>query len=134
MDVIARLRFLRYSPRKVRLVVDMVRGKDADKALAILSFDPHHPTRDVKKLIESALANAKHNFHLEASNMYVQQIRVDGGPTLKRNFPRAMGRAAPIRRRTSHVTVVLGERVAQSRGTQKSRVKSQNSGVPRGGT
>jgi large subunit ribosomal protein L22 len=96
----------------------MVRGKDVEGALAILTFDPHHPARDVKKLIESALANARHNFRLEQSNLYVKEIRVDGGPSLKRFFPRAMGRAAPIKRRTSHVTVVLGERIVRAR-TQK---------------
>jgi len=118
MDVSAKLRFLRHTPRKTRLIADMVRGVDADKALAVLSFDPHHPARDVKKLIESAVANAKHNFQLDTANLYVKEIRVDGGPALKRMFPRAMGRAAPIKRRTSHVTVILGERVARSRKTR----------------
>lgn len=121
MDVKAHLRFLRHTPRKTRLVADLVRGVDADKALSTLSFDPHHPARDVKKLIESAVANATHNFQLEAANLYVKEIRVDGGPVLKRMFPRAMGRGAPIRRRTSHITVVLGERVARSK--KKEEVK-----------
>ncbi|OGL77979.1 50S ribosomal protein L22 [Candidatus Uhrbacteria bacterium RIFCSPHIGHO2_12_FULL_54_23] len=124
MDVSAQLRFLRHGPRKVRLLADMVRGLDVQKAVSVLLFDPHHPARALKKLIESAAANARHNFQLDAANLYVKQIRVDGGPVLKRMFPRAMGRGAPIRRRTSHITVILGERVARS-GKKEEKEKSK---------
>jgi len=134
MDVTATLRFLRTSPRKVRLVVDMVRGKEVGKALAVLQFDPHHCARDIKKLIASAVANARNNHHLSDQNLFVKEIKVDMGPVFKRWFPRAHGRAAPIRKRTSHVTVILAERVARISSSQKSKVKSQKHGVPQGST
>ena len=122
------------APRKVRLVAETIKGIDATKAIALLSFDAHHSAKPLKKLVESGVANAKHNFHIDSANLYVKEIRVDGGPSLKRTFPRAMGRANPILRRTSHVILVLGERVAQSGKSQKLKVKSQNYGVPQGGT
>jgi len=130
MDVTAKLRFLRMSPRKVRLVADMVRGKDVDQALALLQFDPHHAAHPLSKLIESAIANARHNYKLDSRNLFISMIRVDMGPTLKRSSPRAFGRAATIRRRTSHVMVVLVERIE----SQKSKVKSQKYGAPPNGT
>ncbi|MEW6611081.1 MAG: 50S ribosomal protein L22 [Patescibacteria group bacterium] len=130
MDVTAKLRFLRMAPRKVRLVAETIQGVDAMKAVALLSFDAHHSAKPLRKLVESGLANAKHNFHLDPSSLYVKEIRVDGGPTLKRHFPRAMGRAAPIRRRTSHVILVLGEKVARGEKSQKSKIKNQNYRAP----
>ena len=125
MEVLAKLKFLRISPRKVRLVANMVRGIAVDKALAILGFDPHYSARDIKKLIASAVANAKHNYHLDENNLFVKEIKVDMGPTFKRWFPRAHGKAAPLKRRTSHITVMLAERVARSGGSQKSKVTSK---------
>jgi len=115
MEVTATLRFLRTSPRKVRLVAGLIRGVAVDKALALLQFDPHHSARDLRKLVASAVANAKHNHQLDKDNLFIKAITVDMGPSLKRFFPRAHGKAAPIRRRTSHVKVVLGERVERIR-------------------
>lgn len=95
------------SPRKVRLVVDAVRGMAVEPALAQLSFMPRAAARPVKKLLESAIANAEHNFKLDRDGLFIKAALVNQGPTLKRWRPRAMGTAAPILKRTSHITLVL---------------------------
>lgn len=110
MEVIAKARFLRIAPRKVRLVVGLVRGLDVGVALAQLKFLRKAAARPVVKAIESAVANARHNHQLEVGTLYIKAITVDGGPTLKRFRPRAMGRAGAILKRTSHLTVVLAPR------------------------
>jgi large subunit ribosomal protein L22 len=110
MEVIAKARFVRMSPRKVRLVADLVRGLDVDRAEAQLSFVRKAAARPILKVIRSAAANAEHNFKLEAHDLYVKTITVDGGPTLKRWRARAFGRAAGIKKRTSHITVALAQR------------------------
>lgn len=106
----ATLRFLRMSPRKVRLVVDVVRGLSVAEALAQLKFSPKGAARPVRKLIESAVANAVHNDKLDKDALFISAMTVDQGPTYKRTRPRAFGRAAMIRKRTSHVHVVLAQR------------------------
>lgn len=106
----AKLRFLRMSPRKVRLVVDLVRGLDVDKALAQLRFNQKDAARPVRKLIESAVANAVNNHKLNRESLFIESIAVDQGPTIKRFTPRAFGRATMIRKRMSHVTLTLAER------------------------
>lgn len=95
------------SPRKVRLVVDAVRGMAVEPALAQLTFMSRAAARPVKKLLESAIANAEHNFKLDREGLYIKAALVNQGPTLKRWRPRAMGAAAPILKRTSHITLVL---------------------------
>ena len=95
------------SPRKVRLIADMIRGKKAVKAVEILSLLPKRAALPVLKLLKSAIVNAKHNFSLNVENLRVEKIIVDGGPVLKRWKPRARGRATPIRKRTSHILLVL---------------------------
>jgi len=107
MEVKAHTRHLRMSPRKVRLVVDAVRGMAVEPALAQLTFMSRAAARPVKKLLESAIANAEHNFKLDREGLYIKAALVNQGPTLKRWRPRAMGAAAPILKRTSHVTLVL---------------------------
>lgn len=106
----AQLKHLRIAPRKVRLVADAIRRKDVTDAIQILSFLPKRASLPMKKLLQSAEANAKHNFHMEDAHLYVSEIRVDEGPVLKRYSPRAMGRATLIRKKTSHITLVLEER------------------------
>jgi len=106
-EVKAKLNFLRQSPRKVRLVADLVRGKKAVQAVEILSVLTKKAATPIRKLIESAIANAKNNFKLEEEGLIIGQIMVDDGPTLKRWMPRARGRATTIRKRTSHIVVVL---------------------------
>jgi large subunit ribosomal protein L22 len=105
----ATLRFLRVSARKTRLVADLVRGKDVDEAIFALSVTRRAASESISKLIASASANAANlNDELELGDLYVKEIYVDEGPTLKRFRPRAMGRATRINKRTSHVTCVLG--------------------------
>jgi large subunit ribosomal protein L22 len=100
-------RYVRVAPRKARLVADQVRGLQIDKARALLQFSPRGAARDIGKLIESAAANAENNHELVADEMRVAEITVDEGPTLRRFRPRALGRATPINKRTSHIAVAL---------------------------
>ncbi len=110
MQANATLRFLRIAPRKVRLVADLVRGKPVQDALSTLRFTPKSASLPVRKLLESAVANAENNHGLDIDTLWVREIRVDEGPTLKRFRPRAQGRAFQIMKRTSHVSVVLEEK------------------------
>jgi len=105
----AKLRYLRVSPRKTRLVVDLVRGKGVEEAMNILTFTRRAASEPVRKLIMSAIANAEAK-NADVDRLYVNTITVDEGPTLRRFRPRAMGRATRINKRTSHVTCVLAER------------------------
>ena len=107
MEITAKLKYLRQSPRKVRLVADLIRGKNFSSALVELRHLPKRAPLPLEKLLRSALANASHNFQLDSSGFSIKDIRVDEGPMQKRFMPRAFGRSAPIRKRTSHVTLVL---------------------------
>jgi ribosomal protein L22 len=100
-------RYVRVAPRKARLVADQVRGLHIDQARALLRFSPRGAAHDIGKLIESAASNAENNHDLVADEMKVAEITVDEGPTLKRYRPRALGRATPIHKRTSHIAVAL---------------------------
>jgi large subunit ribosomal protein L22 len=100
-------RYVRVAPRKARLVADQVRGLQIDRARALLQFSPRGAAHDIGKLIESAAANAENNHDLVADEMRVAEITVDEGPTLRRFRPRALGRATPINKRTSHIAVAL---------------------------
>ena len=102
-------KYIRISPQKARLVADVVRGMDVDKALTTLRFMPKKGAGILRKVIESAVANATHDEHIDVDNLYIKKIFIDGGPSLKRISPRAMGRATGIIKRTSHITVVLDE-------------------------
>lgn len=110
MEVRAKLRFLKISPPKVRLVVDIVRGLPISEAEAQLQFMNKKAALPVLKLIRSAAANAENNHKLKKEDLYIKRIMVDQGPTLHRWRPRAYGRAAPIRKRSSHVTVIVEDR------------------------
>jgi ribosomal protein L22 len=107
VTVRARAKYVRCAPRKARLVIDHIRGKDVDKARAILMHTQRAASRDVLKLLESAIANAENNHELVADELRVGKAYVDEGPTLKRYRPRALGRATRIRKRTSHLTIEL---------------------------
>jgi large subunit ribosomal protein L22 len=109
MEVKAQGKFIRMSPRKVRLVANLVRGKKLSVALGQLKFVGKEAANPVLKVIESAAANARHNFELSDDNLFIKEIRIDGGPTLSRWLPRAHGRATPINKRTSHINVTLAE-------------------------
>lgn len=107
MDVHATARFVRMSPRKVRLVTNLIKGKRVGVARTQLAFLPKAATTPVLKVLNSAVANAVNNFQLNEADLTIKSATTDGGPTLKRWRARAMGRAAPIRKRTSHITVVV---------------------------
>lgn len=103
-------RFVRVSPRKAREVVNLIRGKSVEEANAILRLTPRGAAPVVRKVLDSAVANAENNHEMVADELYVAQAQVDAGPTLRRFRPRAMGRATRIRKRTSHITVYVDER------------------------
>ena len=103
----ASAKYIRCAPRKARLVVDHIRGRPVEQARAILTNTPRAASRDVLKLLDSAIANAENNHELVADELVVGQANVDEGPTLKRYRPRALGRATRIRKRTSHMTITL---------------------------
>jgi ribosomal protein L22 len=103
----ARARFVRVAPRKARLVADQVRGMPIEDAVALLRFSSRGAARDIRKLIESAAANAEANHDLVADDLLIKDIHVDEGPTLRRYRPRALGRATRINKRTSHIAVAL---------------------------
>ncbi|HEU0265710.1 MAG TPA: 50S ribosomal protein L22 [Geobacterales bacterium] len=110
MEASAKLTFARLSPRKTRLVVDMIRGKGIQEALNILRFSPRNSAKLVAKLLKSAVANAEQKGASDVDRLYVKTVTVDGGSVLKRFIPRAQGRASSIRKPTSHITVVLAEK------------------------
>jgi len=109
MQVSAKLKNLRVSQRKTRLVADLVRGKNIDIAKAQLQFSTKKTSENILCLLNSAVANAKNNFNLDENNLYIRNIIVEEGPTLKRFMPRAMGRASAIRKRTCSVIITLDE-------------------------
>jgi len=100
-------RYIRISPYKARKVMDLIRGKDLEEARRILAFSPTHAARVIVKVLDSAVANAENNHNLRSEELVVRAGWVDEGPTLKRWMPRARGRATRIRKRTSHITIVL---------------------------
>ncbi len=106
----ATLKFARISARKVKIVADLIRGKDIDEALAIVKFTPKASSEIIEKLLKSAIANAENNHGLNTKNLYVAEIYANQGPTLKRIRPAAKGSAVRIRKRTSHITIVLKEK------------------------
>lgn len=106
----AKISHLRVAPRKARLVCDLVRGKKVDQALDILRFTKRGCSRDILKLIQSAVANANYKGGVDVDNLYVHRITVDQATILKRSLPRARGMATPIQKKTSHITVILSEK------------------------
>ena len=106
----ATLSYARISSRKVKIVADLIRGKDIDEALAIVKYAPKASSEILEKLLKSAIRNAENNHHMEHSKLYVAEIYANQGPTLKRIRPAAKGSAVRIRKRTSHITIVLKER------------------------
>jgi large subunit ribosomal protein L22 len=115
MEAKAKARFVRVTPQKARRVVDLIRGKRADEAVAVLKFAPQAAAEPVLKTVQSAIANAtegakRNSERLDPADLYISEVFVDEGPTLKRFRPRAQGRAGRILKRTSHITVVVAER------------------------
>ncbi len=111
-EAVATLKYARISPRKVKIVADLLRGKNVDEALAIVKFTPKAASEIIeKKVLKSAIANAENNHNMAHGKLYVAEIYANQGPTLKRIRPAAKGSAVRIRKRTSHITIVLRERV-----------------------
>ena len=108
----ATLRYARISSRKVKIVADLIRGKHVDEALAIVKYTPKASSEIIEKLLKSAIANAENNHNMRHENLYVAEIYANQGPTLKRIRPAANGSAVRIRKRTSHITIVLKEKEA----------------------
>ncbi len=107
---VATLKYARISSRKVKIVADLIRGKNAEDALAIVKFTPKASSEIIEKLLKSAMANAENNHGMNVSKLYVAEIYANQGPTLRRIRPAAKGSAVRIRKRTSHITIVLKER------------------------
>jgi large subunit ribosomal protein L22 len=112
--VTAQLNDYRQSPRKVRLVASLIKGKSADKAIAMLGVTIKEASGPIKKLIESAIANAKNNFHIDRAELYIKEVQVNPGTVMKRSMPRARGSAYPVRKRTSHISLILDQRAPES--------------------
>ncbi len=123
MEAKAVLRYIRVTPRKARMVIDLIRGKNAEEAITILKFTPRHAARVVQKILKSAVANATQKDMGDVDALRVSRVFVDPGPSMKRVLPRAMGRANTILKRTSHITVVVGaepEKVKAVKPTKRS--------------
>lgn len=110
MEARAYLKYARISPRKVQIVLDLIRNQPTDKAIAILKHTPKAASEPVEKLLKSAIANAENNHNMDPNNLYISECFVGPGPILKRMRPRAQGRAFRIMKRTSHVTMVVKEK------------------------
>src|SRR4051812_47149500 len=114
MEIKATAKMVRRSPRKVRLVLDVVRGKSVREALAILRFMPQGAARDVASVVASAAANAENNFQMAQDDLVIVQAYADDGPTFKRFRSRSRGQAAPILKRTAHITVTVAEQYEEA--------------------
>ncbi|MBI4692124.1 MAG: 50S ribosomal protein L22 [Candidatus Terrybacteria bacterium] len=111
-EITAKLNYYRTASRKVRLVADLIRGKKIETAMNQLRFSSKKTAPVLIKLLKSAVSNAKNNFKIkDPENLYVKKITVDEGPVLKRHIPRARGMASPIKKRTSHITIVLDKKL-----------------------
>ncbi|MEK7194737.1 MAG: 50S ribosomal protein L22 [Patescibacteria group bacterium] len=130
METTSRLNSLRLAPRKVRAVIDTVRGKDVVKALAQLEHLIRRPAHPILKLLNSAVANAEQNFQMVRENLFIKKIFVDEGVKLKRYMPRAQGRATPIHKKISRVTIILDERVPGMRKQQVAKKEKDTELVP----
>ncbi len=119
MEIKATAKHIRISPRKVRLVLDAIRGMEVNRALEQLKFVNKKATKPIEKLIKSCLASAEHNYDLDKNNLKIIEIRADEGPTLHRWMPRAHGRATPVRKRTSHISLTLAEIKASGKKSSK---------------
>lgn len=131
MEAYARARFVRTSPRKARLVIDAIRGKNTKEALAILKFTPNFAARLIEKVLNSAIANAENNHHMDADNLKVSKAYVDGGPMMKRLRYAPMGRGYRMVKRLSHITVAVEEVEPGPEGKTRRREAARPSRLPR---
>ncbi len=125
MEIKANVKHIKMSPRKIRLVVDVVRGMEVWKALDQLKFVKKLAVKPVAKLVHSAIANAVNNFELDKDNLFIKEIRVDEGSTTHRWMPRAYGRATPLRKRSSHINLILAEiKDSGVKGPKKQKIEA----------
>ncbi|HBK84564.1 MAG TPA: 50S ribosomal protein L22 [Firmicutes bacterium] len=110
MEAKAVAKYIRIAPRKARIVIDLIRGKSVSEAVNILRYTPKVASQPIEKVIRSAVANAEHNYDMNADELYVAEARVDAGPVIKRYRPRAQGRIYPVLKRSCHITIVVKER------------------------
>ncbi len=132
MLVKSELKYLRIAPRKTRLVIALIKGKKVEEAQTILKFTIKRGVNPILKLLNTAIADAKNNFQLDPSNLYISKINIDGGPMYKRWRARSRGMAAPIQKRTSHITIVLGE-LKPGKKIEKAPAVAESSGVAKEG-
>jgi len=125
METRAKARFIRRSPKKIRLVANLIRGLDVEAALVQLKFSTKAAAEPIAKLLKSAISNAEENNKLKRNNLFIKEIKVDEGPVLKRWAPRAFGRATPIRKGSSHIILTLSERVPTE--VKKEEIKKKES-------
>ena len=118
METTAVLRSVRLSPQKGRLIADMIRGLPVERALEILQFNIRRSAKRMKKVLESAIANAEHNQGADVDELRVQAVLIDAGPTLKRFHARAKGRGARILKRTSHITITVSDAPVKKKGSK----------------
>lgn len=130
METTSQLNSLHLAPRKVRVVIDTIRGKDVVKAVSQLEHLVRRPANPILKLLNSAIANAEQNFQMVRENLFVKKVFVNEGVKLKRYMPRAQGRATPIHKTLSRVTIVLDERVAGMRKQQTAKQDKETETVP----
>ncbi len=123
MKVEPKLKYFRASPRKMRLIADLIRGRLVEDAESVLRFAEKKSAKPILKLLSSAVANADHNFNLKKDKLYIKEIRVDEGPTLKRFMPRARGSVSPIHKKTSHVTIGLAQYGEEEIGRKGKKTK-----------
>lgn len=123
-EVIAKLNYLRISPRKIRLVANLIKGLDVNQAKAQLRFLTKKAAQPISKLLDSAIANAS-SFNLDKNNLYISKIIVNQGPSLKRWRPRAFGRATPILKRTSHISLVLEEKIPTEKIIKRRKISPE---------
>jgi len=133
MQALAKARFVRTSPRKARLVIDAIRGKDVKEAIAILQFTPNFAARLIEKVLKSAVANAENNHHMDGDNLKVAQAMVDGGPLMKRLRYAPMGRGYRMVKRLSHITIAVEETEPKPEKKGKRKEVARTARAPRRG-
>ncbi len=121
MQATAVLRFTRLSAQKGRLIADQIRGLPVERALEVLQYSKRRAAKPVKKTLEAAIANAEHNVGADIDELKVQMIQIDGGPSLKRFQARAKGRGARILKRTSHITITVGDKAASKAAAKRTK-------------
>lgn len=126
MEVLAKGKYIRISPKKARPIANLIRGKKVNEARIMLDSLPQSSAFEIKKVLNSATANAENNFNLEKSSLLVAKITINGGPTIKRYMPRAKGMASEIKRRTSHIEIILSGEIGTKKKKTEKAIKNED--------